>query len=280
LYRGDEVVVLDQNLQVTWVWDPFQWLDTNRLGTLGEPPTDWLHANSVAWSPADGNLVVSMRAQDWAVKIDYANATGDGHIIWRLGPAGDFTINSTDPSPWFSHQHDVRYINDTTVILFDDGNTRQATDPNAHSRGQELVLNEQTMTATLIVNADMGNYSAALGSAQMLPNGNLDFTSGFLGFPPNAFGQTIEVLPNGTQTLVQQMTGFEYRSYLTDTLYRTDANIDDQGFEYPIEGSGTSAFESDPTGSSWSFSGTAGLAGNGSVVTSGNPNAPQANQVA
>ena len=29
----------------------------------------------------------------------------------------------------------------------------------ADSRGQEWILNEQNMTATLVVNADMGNYS-------------------------------------------------------------------------------------------------------------------------
>ena len=63
------------------------------------------------------------------------------------------------------------------------------------------------MQATLVVNADLGNYSAALGSAQMLPNGNLAFTSGVLGSAPNCFGQSIEVLPNGTKTYVQQMTG-------------------------------------------------------------------------
>ena len=164
-YNGDMVIVLDQNFQVAWVWDPFQWLNTNRLPTLGEGASDWMHANSVAWSPADGDLLVSMRSQDWVVKINYANGTGDGHVVWRLGQGGDFTINSSDPSPWFSHQHDVRYINDTTILVFDDGNTRRATNPNADSRGQELVLNENTMQATLVVNADLGNYSLALGSA-------------------------------------------------------------------------------------------------------------------
>ena len=115
-YNGDMVLVLDQNFQVTWVWDPFKWLDTNRLATAGEGPTDWLHANSIAWSPEDGDLIVSLRAQDWVIKIDYDNGTGDGHVVWRLGQGGDFTINSSDPSPWFSHQHDVRYINDTTIV--------------------------------------------------------------------------------------------------------------------------------------------------------------------
>ena len=54
----------------------------------------------------------------------------------------------------------------------------------------------------------------------------------------------------------------------------------DPGFEIPSLGSGTSAYQYDPTGSSWSFSGQAGLSGNGSNFTSGNPNAPQGGQVA
>ena len=30
-YNGDMIIVLDQNMQVVWVWDSFQWLDTSRL---------------------------------------------------------------------------------------------------------------------------------------------------------------------------------------------------------------------------------------------------------
>ena len=97
-YNGDMVLVLDQNFQVAWVWDAFDWLDTNRLRTDGEGPGDWLHANAIAWSPADGDLLVSLRAQDWVIKIDYANGTGDGHVVWRLGQGGDFTVN-VPPGP-------------------------------------------------------------------------------------------------------------------------------------------------------------------------------------
>jgi hypothetical protein len=131
-----------------------------------------------------------------------------------------------------------------------------------------------------IPHADLGNYSAAVGSAQILPNGNLQFTSGFQGsFPNNVFGQTIEVLPDGTKTYVQQMTGVEYRSYLMSTLYGPLANILNPGFEDPAQGTGGSAYKYDPTGTAWSFSGSAGVAGNGSGFTSGNPNAPQGAQV-
>ena len=84
----------------------------------------------------------------------------------------------------------MRYINDTTLLVFDDGNTRHADDPKADSRGQEWILNEQNMTATLVVNADMGNYSSALGSSEMLSNGNLAFTSGVLG--RSQFGRAVD----------------------------------------------------------------------------------------
>jgi hypothetical protein len=213
-YRGDMVIVLDQNFQVAWVWDPFNWLDPNRLPTLNEGPGDWMHANSIAWSPADGNLVVSLRSQDWVIKIEYAGGTGDGHVIWRLGAGGNFTLSSSAASPWFSHQHDVSYVNNSTLVLFDDGNVRRSTNPRANSRGQELVLDEATMQARLVVNANLGNYASALGSAQQLPNGNLVFDSGFA-------RQTIEVLPRGTKSYVLKMNmqGYQYRSYIYSNLY-------------------------------------------------------------
>jgi hypothetical protein len=218
-YNGDMVLVLDQNFQVVWAWNSFNWLNVHRLPTLGEGPADWTHANSVAWSPADGNLIVSLRSQDWVIKIDYANGTGDGHIIWRLGPGGDFKINSTDPLPRFSHQHDARYINDTTLVLFDDGNIRKSKNPRANSRGQEWILDEKTMVATLVVNAHLADYAFALGSAQMLPNGNLDFDSGI--------GEhAIEVLPDGRKSYVLKMNmhGYQYRSYIYASLYGDPAD--------------------------------------------------------
>ncbi len=52
----------------------------------------------------------------------------------------------------------------------------------------------------------------------------------------------------------------------------------DPGFEEVQVGAGQ--FEYDPTGSPWSFSGSAGIAANNSSFTSGNPPAPQGTQVA
>jgi len=235
-YVGMTIVVLDKNFQVSWAWDGFDHLDVNRGPILGEvlqpggadqlsastpvlPAVDWLHINAVSWSPTDGNLVVSVRHQDWVIKIDYENGAGDGHVIWRLGKDGDFAVNSTDPNPWFSHQHDAHFIDDNTLILFDNGNTRRAGDPAAHSRGQVWKIDEQTMTATLEFNVDLGSYSPMFGAAQRLSNGDYSFLSGAQGTAPKLFGQTIEVRPDGSKAYVLQVNKGEYRSFRIQTLY-------------------------------------------------------------
>jgi hypothetical protein len=235
-YVGMTIVVLDDNFQVAWAWDAFDHLDVNRGPILGEvlqpggtdqiaasaprlPAVDWVHINAVSWSPADDNLVVSVRHQDWVLKIDYRNGEGDGHIIWRLGQGGDFAVNSTEPNPWFSHQHNAHYINDSTIIVFDNGNTRRASDPHADSRGQVWELDEQTMTATLVFNVDLGNYSDHFGGAQRLSNGDYVFTSGAQGNPPNLFAQSIEVRPDGSTAYILQDNMQEFRSFRMRTLY-------------------------------------------------------------
>ena len=234
-YVGEMVLALDSDFQVKWAWDAFDHLDVHRGPVLGEvtlpgspeptavvpvlPAVDWLHVNAVALSPADGNLVLSVRHQDWVVKIDYRNGAGDGHIVWRLGQGGDFALNAAGPDAWFSHQHNAHYIDGHTLILFDNGNTRRASDPNAHSRGQVWTLDETTMTATPVLNADLGNYSFRLGSAQRLSNGNYSFLSGSQGPVPNDIAQSIEVRPDGTKSYVLRFAGPEYRSFRVRTLY-------------------------------------------------------------
>lgn len=183
---GDTIIVLDSNLQVEWVWDSFDHLDVSRLSTLphvcngttaGCPPywlkpvaNDWTHGNAVALTP-DGNLLFSMRHMDWLIKIDYDNGNGSGNVIWRLGREGDFTPVSDDPNPWFSHQHDGVILEDGRLLVFDNGNFRFEDDKSVRSRGQVWRLDEAARTARLEVNADLGAYAFALGSAQALESG-------------------------------------------------------------------------------------------------------------
>ncbi len=230
---GDMIIVLDRDLQVAWTWDAFDHLDPRRKAILGETCTptgggcptfflapkanDWLHGNSVQQTP-DGNLLYSARHQDWIIKIDFGNGNGSGDIIWRLGKDGDFQFNSSDPYPWSSHQHDAGFESgdNSTVMLFDNGNTRRASDPSAHSRGQVIRLDEVNRVATLVLNANLGTYSAALGSAQKLQNGDYHFLAGS---EPDGTAMSMEVDPSGRPVYMLHGSAIEYRSHRMQDLY-------------------------------------------------------------
>jgi arylsulfate sulfotransferase len=124
---GDAVVDLDQNYKPVWSWSSFDHLDVNRHPMLFP---DWTHANTVAYSADDGNIVLSLRNQSWIIKIDYANGHGKGDVVWRLGYQGDFTLlGSTSPADWFFAQHDANFFygkdaRDLRFAVFDNGNNR------------------------------------------------------------------------------------------------------------------------------------------------------------
>ncbi|MGI8989001.1 MAG: aryl-sulfate sulfotransferase [Bryobacteraceae bacterium] len=228
---GDMVIVLDPDLNIVWTWSAFDHLDQRRAAvlnercsqgscpklTLADDANDWTHANSVQ-PTADGNLIVSMRHQDWVLKIDYQNGNGSGNILWRLGRDGDFAMNPADPNAWFSHQHDVNFDpdNPSRLLLYDNGNTRRALDGTANSRGQVIEIDEVNRTATPVLAANLGGFSFALGAAQRLSNGNLHFGSGW--FPDNS-SVAMEVDPAGNIVYALKLTEAAYRSFRLDNLY-------------------------------------------------------------
>jgi arylsulfate sulfotransferase len=232
---GDMIIVLDQNLNVVWTWDTFDHLDVTRKAVLGETclgsgacepyllaadANDWTHGNAVQLL-TDGNLLYSSRHQDWVIKIAYANGTGDGHVIWKLGKDGDFQINSSDPYPWFSHQHDPNFVpsDPSKLLVFDDGNTRITTLGGGHSRGQVLSIDEQAMTATPVVNADLGTYSVAVGSAQQLSNGNYHFDAGYVPVSGGAVAYSFEVDGSGKIVYNANANAPLYRTFRLSSVY-------------------------------------------------------------
>jgi arylsulfate sulfotransferase len=237
---GDMIIVLDPNLQVSWAWDAFNHLDPYRSATLGDKcsdigagcapyhlakqANDWLHGNSLQLTP-DGNILYSCRNQDWIIKINYSNGSGNGDILWRLGKDGDFAIISSEPLPWFSHQHDARFElgDNTTLTVFDNGNTRHANDDGTHSRGQIYRLNETNHTAELLFSAWMGGYSSSLGSAQKLHNGNYHFNIGSL---PDRTARSMEFDISGLIVYSLQSNDPEYRTFRMIDLYSPyDSNV-------------------------------------------------------
>ncbi len=239
---GDCIMDLNSNMQVDWVWSAFNYLNINQKDPLNEtctstsidcPPlvlapvaNDWTHMNTIYYIPSSGDLLVSLRNQDEVLKIDFNNGTGTGDVLWTLGKKGNFTMTgTTDPWPWFSHQHDVLYqLNGTSVIsLFDNGNTRIVENPGEVSRGQVLNIDESTFTVSLALNVNMPGFSPALGSAQRLDNGNYHFEAGWLDYTSSPYGEAFEVLPNGTFSYELIDNSITYRGYRMDSLYELDA---------------------------------------------------------
>ena len=254
---GDMIVVLNANWQVVWYFDVFQHdsgppeLDINRPAVLGGtctegqtgcPPIfllgagiapkamDWLHANTIYYSPVDGSLLFCLRNQDWVIKIDYGNGSGTGNVLWRMGPGGDFTFNNiyNDPWPWFSAPHDPGMESASLMTIFDNANTRVSPPPlglgNGNSRGMALLVKEMQRQVTPVLSADLGVYSSAMGSAQILSNGNYLFCPGIVVVTLNVMSSyAIEILPTpgtGTGTQVLNVQGAEaYRCWQMRSMY-------------------------------------------------------------
>ena len=135
-------------------------------------------------------------------------------------------MNSSDPYPWFSHQHDPGFLqNGTTVLaLFDNGNTRVSAPPlglgSGNSRGYVLNVDQVHKTVTPVLSADLGVYSQALGTAELLSDGHYHFEAGFASAPPAPAGESIEVYPDATLGFTQKVSGtLCYRNFRMVNLY-------------------------------------------------------------
>lgn len=230
---GDVIIELDQSRKPIWLWNEFDYLDVNRR-PLGFP--DWTHTNAVLYSPDDGNLIVSMRHQNWLVKVDFANGTGHGRILWKLGYEGDFTlVGGADPTDWFYAQHGPSFVSPNTtgqfsLVLFDNGDDRVfpagvtcgtiGEPPCLYSTVPLLQLDETAMTATLAFHTITPAYSFFGGNAEVLKNGHVEFCEAAGG--PGATGWIYEVTQDSSAQTVWQMqvTGrYAYRGQRLPSLY-------------------------------------------------------------
>jgi len=219
------------------------------LGTGIAPKAhDWLHANSLYYWPNDTfggaskDIVWSSRHQDWVMKVDYQDGSpsATGNILWRMGNDGDFTFDNkfSDPWPWFSHQHDVGIEENGAGVMtiFDNGNTRVIADPplglgsalcqpnDCNSRGMAVNFSETSMTVTPVLSSDLGYYSTAMGSAQLLSNGDYFFQPAIVILTLNdTVGYSMEVPPTpatGPTTPLLDMEGPEhYRGWQMTSMY-------------------------------------------------------------
>lgn len=223
-----------QNAAV-WAWSTFDHL---QLSHAPYGLSDWTHGNAIIYSPDDGDLIFSMRNQNWIVKINYQDGTGDGSILWRLGPGGDFTLpNQEAPIEWNYGQHypTIQSPNSSgifSLMFFNNGNSRLMDANNdvcgtsgvgaCYSSVPIFQLNEYDNTASVLWEDNLSPaYSICCGDALVLPNGNVEFDVAYDQNTPNV-SYIEEVTQAQSPELIWRMniTGqLAYRGLRIPSLY-------------------------------------------------------------
>jgi arylsulfate sulfotransferase len=230
---GDALIDLDQNRKPVWVWNAFDHFDVDRH-PLSFP--DWTHSNAVIDSPGDGNLILSMRNQNWVIKISYRDGAGDGSILWKLGPGGDFVIPGGSPADFNYAQHypvltSTKSSGVFQLMLFDNGNNRILDSKGTlcgssgasacYSRPVLFELDETSKTAQILWQDKLPAFSLCCGSIGTLGNGDVEFDIAVAPTVPQ--GSLIqEVTQELAPRLVWQMDVFgqlAYRAFRIPSLY-------------------------------------------------------------
>jgi arylsulfate sulfotransferase len=236
---GDVLIDWDPQRGPVWVWSTFDHLDPSRApyGTQ-DGVEDWTHANAIIYSPDDQNLVMSLRNQNWIIKINYADGTGDGSILWRFGLDGDFTLSGQDaPIEWNYGQHYPTIVSPNSsgvfsLMFFNNGNNRFMNSSDTicgapgvgacYSSVPMFQVDEYTKTATVLWEDKLaGYYSICCGDALLLPNGNVEFDVAYDIFTPG-FSHLKEVTQTQSPETVWTMDiqgQLAYRGYRIPSLY-------------------------------------------------------------
>ncbi|MGC1620311.1 MAG: aryl-sulfate sulfotransferase [Candidatus Acidiferrum sp.] len=239
--------------QPVWAWNEFNHLDTNRR-PYSYP--DWTHTNALLYSSSDGDLIISIRHQNWLVKLPYANGTGSGDPVWKLGAVlptdttpedtADFSLlnadgtSDTNLTDWFYAQHGPSFTTANTsgqfsLILFDNGDDRDVSDAPGDTCGGNgipcfstvpvFTIDETAKTATFVINPTTPDYSYFGGNAEVLKNGNVEYdecaTTAMTDTAHNA-AAIYEVTQTSSPQAVWQMiiTGqFAYRGFRMPSFY-------------------------------------------------------------
>lgn len=173
---SDEIREIDRNGKTLWSWHSYEHLDP-QIDTIGEllPRFAWTHTNGIEYmakNPIDGEpgYLLSMRSINTILMV----RKRDGRIIWR------------SPKNMLNTQHDPTLLENGNILVFDNGQTRI---PSPFSIYGSRVVELNPLTNEIVWSFDGGEgaidkarfYSAIVGGAQRLSNGNTLISDGLRG---------------------------------------------------------------------------------------------------
>jgi uncharacterized protein YabE (DUF348 family) len=213
-----------------------------------------------------------------------ANSIGDSSFE-APGLAAKTFQSAPNGSPWqFSGKAGVS----SNGSAFTSGNPN-ATDgsqvaflENTGSMSQSVYLDAGTYSLTFQAAQRAGSYQAHYQKLQVLVDGAqvgvVTPTSTQYGLYQTS-NFTVTAGPHTVEFIGQNPLGGDNTAFVDQVAIAPEVNsISDSSFEAP--GLVVDTFQSVPNGSPWQFSGSAGVAGNGSSLTSSNPDTPDGAQVA
>jgi len=232
---GDLIVEFTPAGEIVWEWDSFDHLVPLRLREssdappiidpdTGEDSLDWTHANGLIYEEGTDTVIMSLRHQDWIIRIDRAS----GDILWRLGPEGDFTL--PDGDRWFFHPHSPQWQDDGSLLLYDNGVGNPDPPPEGiRSRAVRFDLDDVAMTASVAWEDDEAQFVAPVaGDADRLPGGHLLVLDSSIVTPEGIYARLRELdetaSPNRLWSIVTPLNTFAYRATAHDRLPGMPAN--------------------------------------------------------
>jgi len=184
---GDLIIEVTPDGDVVWEWDAFDHLDPQRRrpgfeGMIvdretGEGAHDWTHSNGIVYEPATDSVLLSIRHQDWLVRIDRQT----GAVLWRFGDGGDFTLAD---GTWPYHQHSPQWQADDTLLLYDNGIANPNVDDALEaSRAVRYVVDQDAMVVTQVWEDAADDFMAPIaGDADRLADGTILVTDSSIDF--------------------------------------------------------------------------------------------------
>ncbi len=192
---GDALVEFTPSGKVVWTWKTFDHLDPMRVRDgfdpvlpLIDPATheksnDWTHSNAILYLPADDSVLLSIRHQDWIIKIDRKS----GDVVWKLGEDGDFKLAAGQK--WFYHQHAPELEPDGSLLVFDNGAGNPHLPPkDQRARPLRIKIDLQKKTADIVWQENNQKYYAPIaGDVDRLENGDIQVLDSMITLLPNTF---------------------------------------------------------------------------------------------
>ncbi len=134
---------VDAEGNLLWEWKSLDHIPVTDAATclvsLTQSTVDYIHLNSVSILPG-GDLLVSSRNLSEVFRIRKET----GEILWRMGGAQN-EFSFTGDEEGFSGQHSASLVDDSLLLLFDNGNCHDVME----SAGKIYIIDEAEKTAKL-----------------------------------------------------------------------------------------------------------------------------------